>query len=297
MWFKNVCLYHLPAEWTLTAGALEALLAQHRLQPCSALAMQSLGFIAPGDDERLVLDHDRHALFALGQETKLLPASVVRDEVQTRARIFEQQRGFAPSRKALRDMKDQITDELLPRAFVKRGATRAWVDAQAQRLVVDATSANRAETVVEQLRDAMEQLEALPVQTDPSPSVTLTGWLQAGRAPSPFTLAEECELTAPDEGKAVVRYLRHPLESHQLRTHLDQGFHVTRLALVWREQVSFVVNDKLELKRISFLEMDEDPATQGDDDTQDANFALMTGLLSGLIDDLLQVLGATSGAR
>lgn len=290
MWFKNLCIYTLPLEWTLTAGSLEAELAKHPLQPCSALSQQSLGWIAPGDDARLVMDHERHQLIALGQESKILPASVVRDEVAVRAELFEQQRGFKPSRKALRDMKDQITDELLPRAFVKRGATRAWIDGQASRIVVDATSANRAETLIEQLRDALETLEAIPVQGDPSPSVTLSGWLAAGRAPAPFVIGEECELSAPDEGKAVIRYLRQPLESPRLRQHLDEGFRVTRLALIWREQLSFVVNEKLELKRLSFLEMAEDQE-QGDD-SQDANFALMTGLVSGLVDDLLQVMGA-----
>lgn len=289
MWFKNLLLYRLPAEWSRSAAELEACLAAHPLRPCSALSAQSLGFVPPSDGPQLVVNQDRHLLFALGQESRLLPASVVRDEVLARARLFEQQRGFKPSRKALRDMKDQVTDELLPRAFVKRSSTRAWIDAANQRLLVDATSAARAETVVEQLRDALEQLEAVPVQADPSPSVSMGMWLAAGAVPAPFAIGEECELTAPDEGKAVVRYLRHPLESHRLRGHLDEGFRVTRLALTWREQIAFVVNDKLELKRLQFLEMEEDRSAE--DDGQEANFALMSGLMAGLLDDLQALFG------
>lgn len=297
MWFKNLLCFSLADDGSLAPGSLEAELAKHPLRPCTAMSLQSLGWVPPGDDARLVLDHDRHLMIALGSESKLLPSSVVKDEAKARALAFEQQRGFKPGRKMLRDIQEQVAAELLPRAFVKRGATRAWIDPVARRLIVDAASANRAETVVEQLREALGELQAIPLQADPSPAITLTGWLAAGAAPAPFVIGEECELTAPDAGKAVVRYLRHPLEANRLKAHLDQGMKVTRLALIWRDQIAFLLTDPLEIKRVVFLEMDAERAGSANAEGQDTDFALMSGLLSGLLDDLLRALGAESGPK
>lgn len=297
MWFKNLLCFNLPDEWTPSPGGLEATLARHPLRPCSAMSLQSLGWVPPGDDGRLVVDHELHQLVALGSEAKLLPSSVVKDEVKLRAQALEQQRGFKPGKKMLRDLQDQVTAELLPRAFVKRSATRAWIDGPARRLLVDSASANRAETLVEQLREALGELQAIPPQADPSPALTLSAWLAAGEAPAPFVLGEECELSAPDEGRAVVRYLRHPLEPKRLKAHFDQGMKATRLALTWRDQISFVVTDEMEIKRVSFLEMQAEASDVPNADAQDADFALMTGLLRTLLDDLFRAMGMAGVSR
>src|SRR3546814_19846377 len=107
-------------------------------------------------------------LIALGVEQKLLPSSVVQQAVDERASELEQRQGFKPGRKQLRDLKDQVTAELMPRAFAKRRSTRAWIDPVSGWIVVDAASPSRAEELLELLRDGVDGQSPEMPATDPT---------------------------------------------------------------------------------------------------------------------------------
>src|SRR3546814_10067194 len=95
----------------------------------SDLNPQSRGWVGPATtNAQLVYAQGKQMLIALGVEQKLLPSSVVQQAVDERASELEQRQGFKPGRKQLRDLKDQVTAELMPRAFAKRRSTRAWID-------------------------------------------------------------------------------------------------------------------------------------------------------------------------
>ena len=301
MWFKNLQVFCLEEQWTRPAGALEEVLARHPLPPCGAMNMQSQGWVPPTDSPALVQGLERHLLFAFGVEQKLLPGPVVKDAVKVLAAQWEKQHGGAkPGRKLLRDLKDRAVAELLPRAFVRRRSTRAWIDPSAGLIGVDASSPSRAEALVEQLRDDLGSLAVTVPQVEHAPGDTLTRWLAEDQAPGRFALGEECELTGPDETKPMVRYLRHPLQAKQLRRHLDAGFRASRLALVWNGQISLIVNDKLEVKKIAFLDMSEDKDKQSGlspEQVFEAEFALMTSTYSVLVKELLEALGAKPAGK
>src|SRR5690606_26167049 len=128
MWFRNLLVYRITAPWRIEAEAFDAGLAQGRLQPCGSLAMESRGWVCPRDDERFIYSLNRHWLIALGVEEKLLPSSIVRQVADERAAELEKRQGHPVGRKQLRDLRIQVTDELLPRALARRRVTRAWID-------------------------------------------------------------------------------------------------------------------------------------------------------------------------
>jgi recombination associated protein RdgC len=294
MWFKNLQLFALEAAWTLTPGALEAELAKLPLKPCGSQSLQSNGWVSPGDDGALVQSQGRQMLISMGTEQRLLPSSVVNDLAKSKAAEWEKSRGFKPGRKMLRDFKDQAAAELLPRAFISRRSTRAWIDPETRRIIVDASSPARAEAVTTQLRDTLGDLPLALLQPKSAPSATMTAWLIAESAPGRFALGEECELTGAGEAKSVVRYLRHPLLAAQLRRHFDEGFRASKLALVWSGKISLIVTEKLQVKRVKFLDIAEDSQDSpslSPDQRFDAEFALMTGELSAMIGDLLEAFG------
>ena len=45
MWFKNLVVYRLPADWSVAPAELEEKLAQRSLQPCGSFDMQSRGWV------------------------------------------------------------------------------------------------------------------------------------------------------------------------------------------------------------------------------------------------------------
>lgn len=294
MWFKNLQTYRLAGEWSLAPGALEERLARQPLQPCIGLNPQSRGWVAPGASPQLVYAQGRQLLIALGVEQKLLPSSVVRQEVDERAEALAQRQGFKPGRKQLRDLKDQVVAELMPRAFAKRRVTRAWIDPASGWIAVDAASPARAEELLEVLRDAVEGLSLELPELAQSPSAAMTAWLAAGHAPASFDLDQECELRGNDASKPTVRYLRHSLEGAEVRKHISEGKLATRLGLRWKERASFVLSDKFEIKKLRFEGIEqarEDAATQSPEEQFDAEFALMSGELVALLGDLEKALG------
>ena len=69
----------------------------------------------------------------------------------------------------------------------------------------------------------------------------------------------------------------------------------TRLALTFDERLSFVLTEKLEIKRLDFLDVVKEKVEEsGVEDAQamfDASFALMTGELARLLPELMDALG------
>ena len=77
----------------------------------------------------------------------------------------------------------------------------------------------------------------------------------AGQRGEPPRVDRDCELKAPDESRAVVRYTRHTLDPADLKRHLDNGLLPTKLALTWNDRVSLVLTESLALKRIALLDV------------------------------------------
>lgn len=294
MWFKNLQIYRLPVNWGLTADTLQEKLSARPFQPCGSQDMASRGWSSPTKDDRFVLAVGGHFLVALAVEQKLLPSSVVNEVAADKAEAIEAQQGFKPGRKQMKEIKEAVLQELLPRAFTRRRKVFTWIDPVGGWLVIDAASPARAEEVLDALRDSLDELPVKMVKTQQSPVSVMTAWLAANEATGNFTIDLDCELRAVTDEKAAVRYVRHALDGQDIQDHLAAGKLPTRLALTFDDRVSFILTEKMEIKRVAFLDViKEEAEKQADaaDMQMEADFALMSGELSRLIPALIEVLG------
>jgi recombination associated protein RdgC len=294
MWFKNLVVHRLPADWSLSPLDLEAQLAGRTLQPVGPLEMMSRGWVAPAATNRLVHCVGNQQLIALAADQRLLPASVIRQQVKERAEALAQEQGFPVGRRQMRELKMRVADELRPRAFTRRRATRAWIDPVGRWFGIEAAGAPRAEELAETLRDTLGSFPVTLLDTERPPHVAMSSWLRQGDAPLRFAIDQDLELQAADRSKATIRYTRHPLDGKQIKQHLQNGMTVTRLGLTWKDRISFVLTDKLHVQRIQFLELDRDVAAGDETDAEqqfDADFAVMAGELSALLVELVEALG------
>ncbi|MEQ4619217.1 MAG: recombination-associated protein RdgC [Corticimicrobacter sp.] len=299
MWFKNLQVYRLPSPWNITAEALEAQLAAHAYQPGSGLEAQRLGWIAPREGGGLVHEVGRQLLIALRAEKKLLPASVVNQVAKARATELEEQQGFKPGRKQMKDLKEQVTDELLPKAFSIHRDTLVWIDPESGWLGVDAAATAKADEVLGLLHKSVSPLPLRPLHVIQSPAAAMTAWLASDEAPSNFSIDQDTELQAAGESKATIRYVKHTLDPEDIRRHIASGKQCTRLALTWADRISFVLTESLSIKRISPLDVLKENAEisgMNDDEIFDADMMLMTGELSKLLADLIYGLGGEQPA-
>lgn len=294
MWFKNLQIYRLPAPWNIDLAALEEQLGRGPFVPCPSNEPMSRGWIPPRGDGTLVHSLNRQWMFALAVEQRLLPSSVVNQEAQERAEEMEAKQGYKPGRKQMKELRERVAEELMPRAFTRRRKTYVWADPTAGWLCVDAASPAKAEEVIEHLRWSLDDFPLALVKTQLSPTSAMADWLASGEGPAGFTIDRDCELKAVGEEKAAVRYVRHPLEGDDVKEHLSAGKLPTRLALTWNERISFILTEKLEIKRLAFLDLLKEEAEQNAEvaaEQFDADFALMAGELSRFLPDLLEALG------
>lgn len=294
--FKNLIAYRLGPAGVPALSALAAGLEKARFVPCAPTQPLALGWVSPRGEEHgpLVESVGGQWLMKLRFEQRLLPGSVVRERAAARAAQIERETGRKPGKRALRELKEEAVFELLPQAFTKQATVQVWIDPKAPWLVLDAGSQARIDATLTALVQAAEGLAPMALHTATSPAVAMKDWLASGEPPAGFSVDRDCELKAPDESRAAVRYARHPLDPAEVQRHLDAGLMPTRLALTWNGRVSFVLTESLQLKRIVLLDvvLEQGPVEEG----FDADAALATGELRRLLPDLVEALGGEAAA-
>src|SRR3954463_9921759 len=255
MRFKNLLVYRLDPKWKVEPRVLENILAGRALQPCNSFEMESHGWIPPREGDAFLYTQNRHWLLTLGMEQKLLPASIIRQVAAERAAELAKKQGHSIGRKQMREIKERVLDELLPRALARRIATAAWVDPENRWFVVDAAADSKGERVLETLRKSGNEFPAKRLDTQVSPSTAMTTWLAEGEISPDFTLDQDLELRGGDENKATVRYVRHALGGKDIQAHIAAGKVATRLGMTWKDKISFVLTETLQIKRITFLNL------------------------------------------
>lgn len=298
MWFRNLLMYRLAADTSLTADALETALTTKPALPCGSQTLSTYGFVPPfgnNDDSPLVHIGQGFFLICARTEERLLPASVVRDAVKEKTDEIE----AAESRKVYKKERDQIKDEvtmaLLPRAFIRRSKTYAAIAPAQGLILVDTSSAKRAEELLSTLREVLGSLPVRPVAVKTAPTATFTEWVKLHQASHGLALTDECELRDSAEDGGIIRIKREDLASEEIQNHLTAGKLVTQLTLAWQDKLSFLIDDKLTIKRLRFEDLLQDQAEEdgGDDAASqfDASFILMMLTFVEFIPQLLEALG------
>lgn len=298
MWFRNLLVYRLTQDIPLDAEALETTLAAKPARSCASQELSTYGFIAPfgkGEDAPLVHVSGDFLLIAARKEERILPGSVVRDALKEKVDEIEAEQMRKVYKKERDQLKDEIVQTFLPRAFIRKSATFAAIAPKQGLILVDSASAKRAEDLLSTLREAIGSLPVRPLTVKIAPSATLTDWVKTQQAAADFTVLDECELRDTHEDGGVVRCKRQDLTSDEIQLHMTAGKQVTQLSLAWQDKLSFMLDDKLVVKRLRFEDLLQDQAEQdgGDDDLgqQDASFTLMMMTLVEFLPKLFEALG------
>lgn len=296
MWFKNISLFRLAKNWNVTAGQLADMLASQQFTPSGASAESSEGWTHPRPDGALVYAVNGQWLLQFKTEKKLLPSSVVDTVTKERAAELEEQQGFAPGRKAMKDLKERVRDELLPRAFSTWTTTNVWIDPVNGWLAIDTSSSNKADEIIKFLLKCC----SAPLQSATpklSPITCMTDWLAGDEAPRGFTIDQDAELSTLSEDKATVKFVRHTLDAADIQRHIATGKQCKKLALTWNDKISFVLDSYMTIRRIRPLDILQESKAENDVDRFDADFVLMTAELDKLLDALIDVLGGENDAQ
>lgn len=300
-WFDSVDLNE-PDSFAIDPPPAAKALAECALKPVGALELASQGFVPPhgtNGDGVLLLTYDGFTWLTVGSESKILPPAAINAELAKRIAAMEANEGRKPGGRTRKRIKDDLIHEMLPKALVRPGRTDVYLDHARGLVVVDDPTRKRAESAVSEIRHALGSFPALPLNAEVAPRSVLTGWIAGEALPDGFTLGESAILKDAADHGARARLADQELQSDEVASHLSAGKQCTRLALVFKDLVTFTLDEDLVLRGIRFLDGAVDALDgQESDDIRaelDARFALMTGVLSQLFDALFPALKISEG--
>jgi len=297
MWFRNLTLFRFSENTAKSLKSLETKLAKHRLRPCGPIELATHGFISPlgRDEEALTHRIGDFVLLNVANESRLLPNSVVSDELSARLKKISDKERRKVGAKERKRLKDEVLTDLLPRAFTKMSRTSCYLSLKSGWMVLDTPNRKSAEEAVSHLREALGTFPAVPMAPEESPRSLMTDWLIRGKLPARLVLGDECELRDPAETGAVVRCRRQDLETDEVREHLKSGKQVFQLGLMFEDRIGFVLGEDLTVRKLRFLDQVQDELGETDRDSGaaelDAVLALMTLELERLLQHLEQWFG------
>ena len=298
MWFKHLHLYRLHDGATIPASDLEAALAEQMARSPGSQEARRVGWCPPAGRAGTALLHEMQGqrLMTLLRYERLLPASVVREELEERSADIEAQEGRKLRRQEKQELKEQIYEELLPRAFIRTQKVDLWWDTRRHLIAVNTSSRKRAEEALDLLRETLGSLKVTPLATQTLPMRAMTQWLaDENSRPASLQLGDQVELKAKgDDG--VLRARQVDLDSDEIQQLLASGRQASRLAVESEGRLAYVLHDDLTLKSLRFSDALIDAANEVEDDGDalvrlEADFMLMSEALAEEIERLIEWLG------
>jgi recombination associated protein RdgC len=298
MFFKNLLPYRLTQAIDLSPELLEKAMAEKQARPCASQELTTYGFTAPfskGEDAPLVHVSGDFLLIATRKEERILPGSVVRDALKEKVEEIESEQMRKVYKKERDQLKDDIIQAFLPRAFVRRASTFAAIDVKQGVVLVNSASPARAEDLLSTLREVLGSLPIRPMTVKVSPVATMTEWVQTQKPADDFFVLDNCELRDTHEDGGLVRCKRQDLTGDEVKLHLSTGKVVTQMSIAWQDKLSFVLDDRLVIKGLKFEDILHDQAAQdGGEDAMgqfDASFTLMMLTFAQFLPALTEALG------
>lgn len=288
MWFKNSFIYQIRDPEFLARLATLSAETTHGFHDCLPTQPVSLGLVPPHPGlSELQLQTRDFVAWKLQRQERLLPASVVNEAVQERAESLQQEENRRVGRKERQDLKEEITQELLPRAFTRNQQHLIIAERQSGWLFVQSGSESRADELTATLRDMLGELPIVPLGALCQPEPVWADWLQRGDLPAGIEVADELTLYHPGE-EATVRLKQVGWDSDEVQQLLAAGYRPHQLLLNWQDRLGLQINEKSVLKRLRFAdELLEQAAQEGGEDALgewEAGLQLMTDCLRSFAD-------------
>ena len=292
MWFKQVQLFQLTTPIKHSTQVLIERLEPLEFRACMPSMPSSSGWVSPLEEENAALVRTLNGchMICLQIEEKILPASVINQTLKDKVKLLEATEGRKIRGKEKLSFKDEVVHTLLPRAFTKLSRLYAYIDTKNGWLVLNTNSAAKAELFLSMFKKSLGDVTAGLELV--KPSAVLTSWLKDHNYPKLFSIEKSCVLQDINQQNRVIRCQQQDLFVPGIQALVKDGCEAIQLGLCWQDRLSFVLAGDFTLRSIKRTEDDLAEIaeiTESKSQRLDADFFMMTEMLSGLLTDLLEV--------
>lgn len=248
------------------------------------------GFSAlPNSEHTVYVAPDGVRLFNVQIRERILPGKVIRNKLAERVADIEERQGRRCGPKEIMGLKDEVTAELLPVAFIRRTDILCMIIKDY--LIINTGSAKVVDECLGQLRAAYpdDPLKLMPIISGRDTKAWMSELLLTNTTKSGlFNLADSLVLKGAE--KQTTRFKGVDLESRAVVDSVSDGQSPVEIAATFNERVTFSLADTMILKRIKFLDVLLKDATESAEDAADAfdaTLAIISGEIVLLLDALL----------
>lgn len=245
-------------------------------------------------DDSPMIDINGQIMLVMECQEKKVPSAVLKRETQLRLEKLAQNTGdyqVLTSSKMRKQTMETVYNELYARAFVTSKLTKVWINSMTGYVCIDSTSEakiGQAMTLLSLFRNT----RIVPFETVYHPRQTMRKLLLGEVDSEYFHIGNSCKIydqTLP--GKSII-YKNEQLSSQELMTQLQNGRAVKKLSIDFEDRIRFMLHENLSISGIKILESIQDAEEYESAEAKfDADFTIMTGMYSELIDAVVEALG------
>ncbi len=296
MWFKNLRVYRLTQKFSYNPDPLDEALAKFEFQPCGNLDPIKYGWVPPLGREGVQFVHaaDGCLMICAKRQEKVIPSAVINEVLEEKIIEINTSESRHVGRSQKQTLKDDVIFTLMPKALAKSSLDYAYIDTKNQLVVVNSSSASRAEQLISALREALGSLKLIPLTPLNPAREILTRWVKGEALPKEIELGEECELKSLRDGR-VIRCKNQDVTAEEITQHIESGMHVTKLAITWKDAITCIIDEEMSFKRIKYDDAIYERADDGSADTKaqqfDQDFSIMTLELAAFLTAMIHAFG------
>lgn len=296
MKFSSVITYAIDEKFKINEADLNEALGRSSYIPCEKHESARFGFVSPfgAQNEEMYHKSSNQLLLCAKKEIRPVPAGAVNEELAKKNAKHEEANGSPLSGKEKQALKEDIIHQLQPQAFSRYEMYWAILDLERNRLMVAVSTASKAEDFNALLRSVLGSLPVKPWAPDTTDlRRRMTQWVL--NCPNKFELGSEAKLLSPAEDDGVLTTRKQSLDSEELLTAIENGKVCVELGLSLTEKVSFVLTEKMQVKKLrpESETLEEYSFIDGSEaEKLDSDFAMWSLTLRELFDELERALAA-----
>lgn len=293
MWFKQIQLFQLTSNIP-TPEQLEEQLLALAFTPCLPSFPSSMGWISPvenshEEDAKFIRTINGNIMLCLQFEEKILPATVIRQELIDKIKEIEKSQARKVRQKEKLSLKDEITHTLLPQAFSRLSQVYAYIDTKNSWLVLGTTNASKTEQFISFFKRSVTE-NVHPYELKKLAPI-ITQWLISNPHFDAFSIEKSCMLQDPNQQNRIIRCQQQDLFAGSIQSLIKDGCEVKQLAMNWQDRINFVLADDFSLRSLQYHEELISQAKDAEAETKvqqfDADFFIMTESVNHMLKDLL----------
>jgi recombination associated protein RdgC len=293
MWLRQVQIFELTDKINYAPEKIAQQLEPLAFTSCLPSMPSSIGWAAPLEVEDAALVHglNGYIVICMQIEEKILPATVVRQELNEKVKKIEARDERRVRSKEKLSLKDEVVMTLLPRAFTKINRLYAYIDTKNQMLILGTTNAKKTEQFMLLFKKCVtEGVRAYEINKI---APLLTHWVKTKEYPQEFSIEEACLLQDANQQSRTIRCQHQDLFAPSIQSLIKDGCEVKQLAVCWQDRVNFIFSEDFAFRGIQYQEDVLTAANEIESETKeqqfDADFFIMTETLAAMFKDLLKV--------